>query len=198
MRTSFAAISIIAAGAAVGTALAFPSTASAATLAPSGPGTEQVNQQGRYEGIRPGLEAGGALGTGFSGTYGLGYEGRLGYTFPIGVYVGGQVQAFYGNNVNGNKAHATFFGAEVGYKLFPIRYINALEVRPYVFAGPAFISQVNQDAPFNVNSKTSFAIQPGALALYHLGPVFVGADFRFLATPSPFGVTLMGAIGAGF
>ena len=161
---------------------------------PTGPGTQQESPAGKREGIRPGWEASGALGTGFSGTYGIGYEGRIGYTLPVGVYLGGQVQAFYGQNVDNEKAHATFFGGELGYKLFPF---ESIELRPYVFAGPAFITQVNEN-PTSVSSKTSFAVQPGALALYHIGPGFVGADFRFLATPSPFGVTLMGSAGIGF
>ncbi len=182
---------------AAGVAATFPArdARAAITPTPTGPGTEQYSPQGRPEGVQPGFEAMGALGTGFSGTYGLGYEGRLGYTLPIGLYVGGQVQAFYGNNVNGNKAHATFFGAEVGYKWYPLHL--PVEIRPYVFAGPAFITQVNGDNG-SVSSKTSFAIQPGAMALYHLGPAFLGADFRILATPTPVGATLMGAAGLGF
>jgi hypothetical protein len=193
MRTSIAiaSVTVVAAGVLV----AFPRSAHAfAMMAPTGSGTERESPTGKREGIQPGWEASGALGTGFSGTYGLGYEGRIGYTLAQGVYLGGQVQAFYGQSANNEKAHATFFGGEVGYKLFPMR---PLEIRPYVFAGPAFITQVS-DNPTSVNSKTSFAVQPGALALYHIGPVFVGADFRFLATPSPFGVTLMGSAGVGF
>lgn len=187
---------IVASVAAAGAALTLPGEAKAAvTPAPTGPGTEQYSPTGRPEGVQPGWEASGALGTGFSGTYGIGYEGRLGYTLPVGVYIGGQVQAFYGNNVNGNKAHATFFGAEVGYKFYPLHL--PIEIRPYVFAGPAFITQVNGDNG-NVSSKTSFAIQPGGLAVYHIGPAFVGADFRLLATPSPVGATLMGMAGLGF
>ncbi len=171
-----------------------PRSAHAAVLVPGAAGTEQESPTGKREGIRPGWEASGALGTGFSGTYGLGYEGRIGYTLPVGVYLGGQVQAFYGQSIANEKAHAAFFGGELGYKIFPFQ---PLELRPYVFAGPAFITQVNEN-PASVSSKTSFAVQPGALALYHIGPGFVGADFRFLATPSPFGVTLMGSAGIGF
>ncbi len=196
MRTSFA-IGRIAVGLTTATTLAaFPATSRAAVLntpAPTGPGTEASPTNSR-EGVVPGWEVSGALGTGFGGTYGFAYEGRVGYTIPIGVYVGGQVQAFYGQNINGLKSHAVFFGAEVGYKWFPI---TPVEVRPYVFAGPAFITDVNSN-PASSDSKTGFAVQPGALALYHIGPAFVGADFRFLATPAPFGVTLMGSGGVGF
>jgi hypothetical protein len=181
-------------GTAVGLAgLAWPGIAHAA-IGSTGPGAEQTGSEARRGGVQPGLEASGGLGTGFSGTYGFGYEGRIGYTLPVGVYVGGQVQAFYGQSVNDQKSHAVFFGAEAGYKWFPLRL--PLELRPYVFGGPAFITQVNDNA--TVRSKTSFAVQPGALALYHLGPAFVGADFRFLAVPAPFGVSLFGMAGIGF
>jgi hypothetical protein len=192
MRTSSAiALVMVAATVAAG---AFERSAHAMAMAPTGGGTEQESSTGKREGIQPGFEVSAALGTGFSGTYGIGYEGRIGYTLPIGVYLGGQVQAFYGQGIDNEKAHATFFGGELGYKLFPF---EAVELRPYVFAGPAFITQVSEN-PTLVSSKTSFAVQPGALALYHIGPAFLGADFRFLATPSPFGVTLMGSAGVSF
>lgn len=192
MRTSLAITSVmVTAILAMG---AFPRSAHAMATEPTGPGTEQESPAGKREGVRPGLEVSGALGTGFSETYGFGFEARIGYTLPVGVYLGGQVQAFYGESVADERAHAAFFGGELGYKLFPLA---PLELRPYVFAGPAFITQVNEN-PASLRSKTSFAVQPGALALYHMGPAFVGADFRVLATPSPFGVTLMGSVGVGF
>ncbi len=189
MRLSFAIVSV--ATAAVG--ILTPQGARAAALTPTGPGTEQYTPQGHRAGVRPGWEASAGIGTGFSGTYGLGYEGRIGYTLPIGAYFGAQVQAFYGQGAADEKAHGTFFGVEGGYKLYPIREV---EVRPYLFLGPAFITQVDTN-PTVVTSKTGFAVQPGALATYHLGPVFLGGDFRFLATPGPFGVALMGTVGVG-
>ncbi len=180
---------------------AAPRTSRAAifdSLAPSGAGTDEVDSAGHRLGIVPGWEASGELGTGFSDTYGLGIAGRVGYTLPIGVYLGGQVQAYWGETYGSQNAHATFLGGEVGYKLYPLpNALNGLELRPYVFAGPAFISASTSEAPF-VRSKTGFAIQPGALAVIHLGPAFVGADVRLLTTPSPFGAALLGSAGAGF
>ena len=178
--------------------VAIPSTCRAAILElppPSGAGTPEVDSAGNREGIVPGWEASGALGSGFSDTYGLGIEGRAGYTFPPGVYLGGQVQAFYGQNVAGQTAHATFFGAEVGYKLYPAQLMEGLEIRPYVFAGPAFITQANVSQN-NLSSKTGVALQPGAMATYHIGPAFVGADCHLMTTPTPFGVALFGTAGA--
>ncbi len=177
---------------ALGGLIALPRTALAG-IGPTGPGTEERTVEGHRGGVVPGVEVSAGVGTGFSGTYGLGYEGRVGYTLPVGVYLGGQVQAFYGQGAANEKAHAVFFGGELGYKLFPI---DPLELRPYVFLGPAFITEVDTN-PTTTSSKTSFAVQPGALAVYHIGPAFVGADFRFLATPTPFGVALMGTAGLG-
>ena len=173
-----------------GSLVALPHVAQAAMA--RGPGTEQTPPEPHGGlGIAPGLEVSAGIGTGFGGTYGLGYEGRVGYTLPINLYLGGQVQAFYGQGAVDQKAHAAYFGGEVGYKIFPI---HPVELRPYLFLGPAFITQVDTN-PTTATSKTGFAVQPGILGVYHIGPAFVGADFRFLATPSPFGVTLQGTAG---
>jgi hypothetical protein len=165
--------------------------------APSGPGTEQFDQEGQRKGVMPGWEASGIMGTGFSDTYGLGIGGRVGYTLPVGVYLGGQMQAYWGQNNGGQTGHATFVGVEAGYKIFPLNALSGLEFRPYVFGGPAFISQSTSDAPY-VKSKTGFAVQPGALTVFHIGQAFLGADFHLLTTPSPFGAALLGSAGAGF
>lgn len=191
MRFSIAVVSV---AAVAGALVVAPRAARAAfPPSPSGPGTEEINAEGHRQGLRPGVEASAGIGTGFSGTYGLGYEGRLGYTMPFGMYLGGQVQAFYGQGAVDQKAHATFFGIEGGYKWYPL---DPVEFRPYLFLGPAFITEVSTN-PTVVTSKTGFAVQPGAMLTYHLGQFFAGGDFRFLATPGPFGVTLMGTIGVG-
>ncbi|HXN34407.1 MAG TPA: hypothetical protein VN894_21240 [Polyangiaceae bacterium] len=201
MRTSSARGSVFALGLGLAAIVAAqPRTSHAAIfegLAPSGAGTEEVDSEGHRK-LLSGWEADGALGTGFSDTYGLGIAGRVGYTLPMGVYLGGEVQAYWGQTYGSQNAHATFFGAEAGYKLYPLpNALAGLEFRPYVFGGPAFISASTSEAPF-VRSKTGFAVQPGALTAYHLGPAFIGADFRMLTTPSPFGVALFGTAGAGF
>jgi hypothetical protein len=179
----------------VAASLATPSKCRAAILdlpPPTGAGTPEVDAAGNRQGFAPGWEASGALGSGFSDTYGLGVEGRVGFTFPVGVYLGGQVQAFYGEKVAGQTAHATFFGPELGYKLY---LIDALEIRPYVFGGLAFITEANTSVPI-LTSRTGFAIQPGGMATYHVGPAFVGADCHLMTTPTPFGVAVFGTAGA--
>jgi hypothetical protein len=186
-----AIVSSAAAAAAMALALT-PSVAFGALAPPSGPGSEKLNAEGRAVGLQPGWEASGGFGTGFVGTYEFGVDGRVGYTWDFGMYLGGNVQGYWGNSANGNTAHANFFGPEVGYKLYPN---NALEVRPYLFAGPAFVTQVSNTA---TTSKTAVAIQPGGLVAYHTGHAFVGADLRLFATPTPISVGLMLTGGAGF
>jgi hypothetical protein len=164
---------------------------------PSGPGTEQVTPTGRT--YRQGLQASAGLGTGFSSTYGLGIEGDVGYTFQQGIYAGGNVQYFMGHSLNDRSAHATFVGGVVGYKWFPTERV---EVRPFVFAGPAFVTTVtassNPILPPNVASNTTIAVQPGVIAQYHFGSAFVGGDAHYMLTPSPNSLALMANAGLAF
>lgn len=191
---------------AVGGALVALSTVASAATAPSatepapsglntppaGPGTER--QEPARPGIREGLEGGVGLGTGFSSTYGIGMEARVGYTFRQGVYAGGALQYFAGTSVNNQSNHATFVGGELGYKVFTSR---RFEIRPYVFLGPSFITQV-RDNPFFVDSSTSFAVQPSVLLMYHFGHAFLGGDARWLVTPSPATLAVFVSGGIGF
>jgi len=64
--------------------------------------------------VREGWEANAGIGSGFADTYGLGFEGRVGFTFLRGAYLGGAVQYFIGHSVNDQNAHATFVGGEAG------------------------------------------------------------------------------------
>ena len=160
---------------------------------PAGAGTEQQPQPART-GIREGIEGGIGLGTGFSSTYGVGLEARIGYTFRQGVYAGATLQYYTGHSVNSQNAHATFLGGELGYKVFASRHF---EIRPYVFIGPSFITQV-QSNPFFVDSSTSVAVQPSVLLNYHFGNAFVGADVRWLVTPSPATLAVLANGGIGF
>ena len=115
--------------------------------------------------IREGIEGGVGLGTGFSNTYGVGLEARIGYTFRQGIYAGARSSITRAPSVNSQSDHATFLGGELGYKVFTSRHF---EIRPYVFIGPSFITQV-QNNPFFVDSSTSFAVQPSVLLNYHFG-----------------------------
>jgi hypothetical protein len=169
---------------------------------PSGPGTEQVTRTGRREGITPGWEASGGIGSGIAGTYAFGLEARLGYTLPllpVGLYLGADAQAFWGNTAVDQQAHATFLGGEVGVKTYPLPWapLRAVELRPYVFLGPAFVSQVSADRAGD-RSTTALGVQPGVLAAYHLGNAFAGADVRLMANPQPVSTAIMASGGWGF
>jgi hypothetical protein len=199
-RTSVA--SVVAALAASAGALTLSPAARAAELPssfdqpPAGAGTERpVRGRPHGEGaFRQGIEAAASVGTGFADTYGLGFQGRVGYTFEQGIYAGGAAQYFLGHSVNDQQATATFVGGEVGYKIYPEEHV---EVRPYVFGGPAFITQVAA-SPFMRVSKTDFAIQPGVIGMYHFGEAFVGADAHVMVTPSPNTLAVMASGGFGF
>jgi len=201
MRTSFACtLTALATGA---TLLALPSAARAAVDVPSsinapptGPGTpEQLNARGQGTALREGIEANVGIGTGFADTYGLGLEGRIGYTFRQGVYAGGNVQYYVGHSVNDQSAHAAFVGGELGYKFFPN---DRVEIRPFVFAGPAFITQVAAAPVVESISTTGFALQPGVIAMYHFGDAFIGGDAHYMITPGPNTLGVFANGGFGF
>lgn len=190
MRISF----VLAAAASI---LTFAGVASAAdipssiTQPPAGPGTEQPYGPKR-EAVREGLQADANLGTGFSSTYGLGVDGRIGYALSNGIYLGGEVSYFAGQSIGDQSSHAAFLGGEIGYKIFPTDD-RRWEIRPYVFTGPAFVTTVT--SPTLSESKTSFALQPGIVGAYHFGDMFLQADARYLLAPSP--TTLAVFVGAG-
>ncbi len=66
-----------------------------------------------------------------------------------------------------------------------------------MFLGPSFITQV-QNNPFFSNSNTSFAVQPSVLLMYHFGQAFLGADARWLVTPTPATLAVFASGGIGF
>jgi hypothetical protein len=147
---------------------------------PRGAGTEIYPQRaGDPYRVYEGTEIGGFIG----GGYGLGVGGRIGYAFPSGVYAGGQF-TYYAEN-------ASFLGGELGYKFFPGYH---WELRPYVFAGPAFIRVGTTGFGRDV-SETVFAFQPGLLGAYRFGPAFISAELRGYATPNPGALAVFGGAG---
>jgi hypothetical protein len=153
--------------------------------APRGAGTQTDTGRVRdAQRVHEGPEAGGSLGTGFSSVYGVGVGGRLGYTFPSGIYLGGAFTQFVGSLPRS----ASFLGAEAGYKLFPSYH---WELRPYAFLGPAVIDRGD-------GGQVAFAVQPSMLGAYHFGPWFISADARLYALPEPKTLALFAGAGAGF
>jgi hypothetical protein len=163
-------------------------TAIAATSAASLASADTYVVRERPEGVRVdeyrysrGAELGGYAGVG----YGVGAGARVGGTVDPGVYLGGAFTYYSGN--------AAFVGGEVGYKIWPgYRW----ELRPYLFMGPAFVRVGDEgfgrrpDQPDVV-----FAFQPGFLAAYHLGAVYLAADGRAYVTPNPGALALLGGVG---
>lgn len=186
-------------------ALLVPAGAQAQPVVPNsinapaaGPGTEAPPAARTYARVVEGYSASIQLGSGFTDTYGFGLGGRFGYTFRNGIYAGANVTHYFGRSVTtatgDESAHATFVGAEGGYKIFPA---PAWEIRPYVMLGPAFITTVDA-VPFRKESVTRFAVQPGLLAAYHFGSAFLSAEAKYHVTPSPAAFTILGGAGLGF
>jgi hypothetical protein len=122
---------------------------------------------------------------GFAGVgYGVGIGGRLGYTFPNPVYVGGAFTYYDGN--------ASFLGAEVGYKLFAT---PRWELRPYAFLGPAFVRE-GRTGFGRSEPDTVVAFQPGFLGAYHFGPIYLSAEMRAYVAPNPGALAFLGGVGA--
>lgn len=161
---------------------------------PAGPGTERPGAPRPYR-VTPGVQADVSLGSGFSDTYGLGVDGRVGYAMANGIYVGGAASYFGGRSIQNQSAHAAFIGGELGYKIFPTRDAR-WEIRPYVFAGPAFVTTVS-DVPLT-ESKTSLAVQPGVLGAYHFGDAFLQVDARYFMTPTPTTLAIFAGAGLAF
>jgi hypothetical protein len=147
---------------------------------PRGAGTEVGGTRaGDPYRVYEGTEIGGFIG----GGYGLGVGGRLGYAFHSGVYAGGSF-TFYTEN-------ASFLGGELGYKFFPGYH---WELRPYLFAGPAFI-RVGDTGFGRATAETVFAVQPGFLAAYRFGPAFISGELRAYAAPNPGALAVFGGAG---
>jgi hypothetical protein len=134
------------------------------------------------EGIHPGAQIEGNIGSGFSNVYNVGFGARLGITTGPGIYLGGNLEHFIGRE---GTPHSTFLGGEAGLKIFPT---YRLEIRPYVFGGAEIPS----------NGNTQLAVAPGLVAAYHFGSAFIDVDARYLATPNPPTFMLLGGAGLGF
>jgi hypothetical protein len=135
-------------------------------------------------GIHPGPQIEGNFGSGFSDTLNVGFGARLGFTTPLGMYLGGSLDYFLGRDVVGSP-HTTFAGGELGLKVFPTYHF---ELRPYGFLG----------ADIPSNAGTQLAVAPGVVAAYHFGQGFIDVDGRYLVTPNPMTFMLLGGAGIAF
>ena len=161
---------------------------------PRGPGTEQLPKyQTATERVRPGWEGAAQVGGGI----GVGVGARAGYSFVPGLYAGGSLMHFFGNNVatlmGTDSESQTLFGGDVGYKLFPKPEV---ELRPFIFAGIGIFNRLNQNVRI-VDQRTDFTVSPAFLAAYHFGNAYVSAETRLQVAPSPIQFALLGGLGLG-
>jgi hypothetical protein len=129
------------------------------------------------------LSAEGLVGSGLGGNYGMAYGGRLGWTFPSGVYLGGDVTHYDGVGAPSQ----LLLGGDVGYRIFTS---NDFELRPFSLIGAAI--------PEGGGGRSQFALQPGLLAAYHFGRAFISGEGRLQAMPSPTAASLLAGAGLSF
>jgi len=138
--------------------------------------------------------------------YGLGLGARGGYTLGFGLYVGGQLEYFFGGSAKSQSSNLSLsvwqLQAEVGYDL---GLAPTFVLRPQLGLGVAgfhddfcFDDAVNGHACRDL-SDNYFALAPGAVALLDVGPVFLSAEARvnvILATGQSQSALFLG-VGAG-
>ncbi|MEI9950099.1 MAG: hypothetical protein WDO74_14285 [Pseudomonadota bacterium] len=129
----------------------------------------------------------GLVGYGFKDGVNFGLGLRGGYTLPMNLYLGGTFVYHLGKSqstpIGDASTNLYYFGVEGGYDLAA----GPVVIRPYLGLGPATAKVTFPGAtsggvtfPETTVSDTRFAFWPGATLLYPLGPVFIGADARFL------------------
>jgi hypothetical protein len=111
-------------------------------------------------------------------TFGIGARG--GYTLPnTPIYIGGTLAYHFGSD----NVHSFLFGAEGGYDLL----VGPVIVRPYLGLGAGIISFSGVNIPgigtVGGESKTEFALWPGATVMYPINNFFVGGDARVYILP---------------
>jgi hypothetical protein len=161
---------------------------------PRGPGTEQPpKDQTPTERVRPGWEGGVQVGGGI----GVGIGARVGYSFVPGLYAGGSMMHFFGNDVvtllGTDTESQTLFGGDLGFKIFVKPQV---ELRPFVFGGIGIFNRLNQSLGI-VDQSTELTISPSFLAAYHFGNAFFSAETRLQVQPTPVKFAVLGGLGLG-
>ena len=117
------------------------------------------------------------VGNGFKDGYNIGFGARAGLTLPLSVYVGGTLIYHLGKTettaIGDVTSRLLYVGGEGGYD------VNAgpLTVRPYL--GVGYASLTGSAGGFS-SSTGKLAFWPGAVALFPIGNLFVGADARYV------------------
>lgn len=114
--------------------------------------------------------------------YGLGFVGRVGYTFPLEIYLGGTFVYHLGSSTENafvnSSQNVWYAGGELGYVIGTKHF----EFRPYVGFG-GIVLQTERCALEICTSPTesSWYFGPGVYGQYDIGPIYVGADIRYIA-----------------
>jgi hypothetical protein len=122
--------------------------------------------------------------------FGLGLRGGIDF---LGVYAGAQFLYYFGGSEGAGTAvqsgsvstHTWIYGLEVGYS---IDLGSVLTIRPQIGLGNAtFSTSTSVSGIFSGTVRqgddSNFYLEPGAVALIHLGTYFVGADANILVFP---------------
>jgi hypothetical protein len=117
------------------------------------------------------------VGNGFKDGYNIGFGARGGLTLPLNVYVGGTLIYHLGKTettpIGDVTARLLYLGGEGGYDISA----GPLTVRPYLGVGYASVT----GSAGGISSSTGkLAFWPGAVALFPIGNLFVGADARYV------------------
>ncbi len=129
---------------------------------------------------------GASIGYGTAGgdpnAYGLGFLGRLGFSLPLNIYAGANFVYHLGTSNEGalgeNSQNVWYVGGEVGYDF----NVEKFTFRPFAGIGGLALRErvcVGNDCG-NVPTATSLYVAPGVYGRYDLGPVYVGAEVRYV------------------
>jgi len=117
------------------------------------------------------------VGNGFKDGYNLGIGARAGVTLPMSLYVGGTLMYHLGKSdstpFGDVSSRVLYVGGAGGYDISA----GPLTVRPNLGVGFANFTA----STFGVSASAGkLAFWPGAVALFPIGNLFVGADARYV------------------
>jgi hypothetical protein len=145
---------------------------------------------------------GASIGYGTAGgdpnAFGLGFLGRVGFTLPLNIYAGANFVYHLGssneNAVTKDSQNAWYAGGEVGYDFLE----DDFALRPYVGLGGLVLSSQVCPAGIckNLPYTTSVYVAPGVYGQYDLGPIYVGAEVRYVIVTAKTGLNSFGFFGS--
>ncbi|MBI2395451.1 MAG: hypothetical protein HYV09_38130 [Deltaproteobacteria bacterium] len=142
-------------------------------------------------------------GHGFKDAFKTGFGGRVGYTLPSKLHLGGSFVYHVGTTEGLVQSNVWYAGGEVGYDVIA----GPLVIRPYAGFGAASISASVTLPPVGQYpggkasvSESRFAVWPGAMFLFPFedGSAFVGVDAKFLVVDNASAFNTYGTFGLAF